>query len=702
MQSLAHYTIQADFPLSISTKSTFWLSTYKTGHKSHHATVSATPTVHSSLVLLSSDAHVSASVSDARANRLVVSAAFDADAREAPVLVAGQDVSLPFGAHISCLAFSPSGTHLVVGGDNGAVKVFGVGDWEPTLPEFKGHVGDISTAKFFPSSTVLLTSATDLQLRIWDAPTGSCAVTIGPANGGHTRPITSTGIIARGRNILTASTDGRVLLWEVKSSSVICEVHDGVDAVTALCVGVTADALVAKLEGGRKDAKLDEREVETVDKVCFVGTEKGDFVGYDLGSKKSFLTVKSTSTGGGITAIAYDAESGFVATGSSTGAIQLFDLRNPTTPLSTLKRNDASILNLEFISVGTDASQVNLLFTNAEGSCAHVSVPTSGTPARVVTEYVGTDVEPLYGLSVSADWIATGGRDGVHQMPESDLSNFKTSLGSHYDPALHPDPLLSRFLRARQNNIPAATKMFTNWQEWYATTDVEDIIQNFAYPEHATVHKVYPRFFHKTDKTGQPIMFQQHHSLDAQALYTATTHDRMVAHLIRENEKLAKYRLPACSASENTLIEKCVLIFDLKNAPMMQFNKARQWIATMSQISSDYHPETLGRVFLINAPFGFSTAWYIIQNLISPETAAKVKICGSNFIPTLLEFIPAENLPRQYGGTCECEGGCENQDVGPWNDGSVVGYPDAFWEGFRKRDEDAALELEGKGSIHGH
>jgi hypothetical protein len=39
----------------------------------------------------------------------------------------------------------------------------------------------------------------------------------------------------------------------------------------------------------------------------------------------------------------------------------------------------------------------------------------------------------------------------------------------------------------------------------------------------------------------------------------------------------------------------------------------------------------------------------------------------------LLQQIAAENLPSQFGGTCQCNGGCELSDAGPWQDPQWLG-----------------------------
>jgi hypothetical protein len=98
-----------------------------------------------------------------------------------------------------------------------------------------------------------------------------------------------------------------------------------------------------------------------------------------------------------------------------------------------------------------------------------------------------------------------------------------------------------------------------------------------------------------------------------------------------------------------------------------------------SKISQDYYPERmgsyrfsiankLGKFFMLNAPWGFSTVWSIIKRWLDPVTVSKISILGSSYQSALLEQIPAENLPSKFGGKCQCKGGCELSDEGPWQD----------------------------------
>ncbi|KAJ3129326.1 cytosolic factor, phosphatidylinositol/phosphatidylcholine transfer protein [Nowakowskiella sp. JEL0407] len=273
------------------------------------------------------------------------------------------------------------------------------------------------------------------------------------------------------------------------------------------------------------------------------------------------------------------------------------------------------------------------------------------------------------------------------------LEQFKKELqdAGAFDAERHDDFLLLRFLRARKFDIPKSKKMFLDCEAWRKEFKVEEIVASFAYGERLEVGKIYPRYYHKTDKQGRPIYIEFLGNLDVKKLLSVTNIDRVMQYHVREYEKTQRYRLPACSAKKGTNIEQCCTILDLKGVKLSEFNNVRKIVQKLSQIAQDYYPETLGRMFIINAPTLFTTIWAVIRNFLDENTLNKISLIGSSYQKQLLEEIDAESLPEMYGGKCACTGGCDTRDIGPWNDGSTPGYPKSMWEDMLKRDMAAGL-----------
>ncbi|KAJ3026906.1 UNVERIFIED_CONTAM: cytosolic factor, phosphatidylinositol/phosphatidylcholine transfer protein [Siphonaria sp. JEL0065] len=223
--------------------------------------------------------------------------------------------------------------------------------------------------------------------------------------------------------------------------------------------------------------------------------------------------------------------------------------------------------------------------------------------------------------------------------------------------------------------------MLSNYISWRKSYNVDDIVSNLKYPEYAKVMEMYPRFYHKTDKQGRPVYFEVMSNLCSKFLDgSITTPDRFVQYYVREYEKTLRYRFAALTAKAGTTIDKSCTILDLKNVPLMQFNSIRKVLGQVTHIAQNYYPETLGRMFIINAPLLFQGCWAVIKGMLDEATVAKISILGASYQKELLEVVDAANLPQEYGGNCQCAGGCRHSDVGPWNDGTVQGYPIPFWE----------------------
>jgi len=248
------------------------------------------------------------------------------------------------------------------------------------------------------------------------------------------------------------------------------------------------------------------------------------------------------------------------------------------------------------------------------------------------------------------------------------LATFRKQLEEDGYTQRMDDPTLLRFLRARKFDVDKAYIMFTDCEKWRKEFGVDEIVKTFKFDENPLVTAYYPRYYHKTDKDGRPVYIEQLGKIDLTAMYKITTQERLLQNLVNEYEKFADPRLPACSRKAGKLIETSCTILDLNGVGLGSARSVYGFLQEASKISQDYYPERMGKFYLINAPWGFATVWAIVKRWLDPVTVSKISILGSSYQSALLEQIPAENLPAKFGGKCQCPGGCELSDAGPWQD----------------------------------
>lgn len=272
--------------------------------------------------------------------------------------------------------------------------------------------------------------------------------------------------------------------------------------------------------------------------------------------------------------------------------------------------------------------------------------------------------------------VAQPGHPG-HTTPEQDakVEQFRSELEQlGYTERLDTLTLL-RFLRARKFDVAAAKTMFVECEKWRKEFGTDDLPRTFDYKEKPEVFKFYPQYYHKTDKDGRPVYIEKLGKIDLNAMYKITTAERMLQNLVTEYEKLADPRLPACSRKAGKLLETCCTIMDLKGVGITSIPSVYGYVRQASGISQNYYPERLGKLYLINAPWGFSGAFNAVKGFLDPVTVDKIHILGSNYKKELLAQVPAENLPEDFGGTCKCAGGCELSDQGPWQEAEWARAP---------------------------
>jgi hypothetical protein len=126
-------------------------------------------------------------------------------------------------------------------------------------------------------------------------------------------------------------------------------------------------------------------------------------------------------------------------------------------------------------------------------------------------------------------------------------------------------------------------------------------------------------------------------------------------------ENLTRFAQPLCTEMTDreharTPITLSTNIVDVSQVSLRMFWNLKAHMQAASTLATAHYPETLDRIFIIGAPYFFSTVWGWIKRWFDPITVSKIFILSASEVkPTLEEFIEPRNIPKQYGGELEFE-----------------------------------------------
>ncbi|KAF5730427.1 phosphatidylinositol/phosphatidylcholine transfer protein SFH13 [Tripterygium wilfordii] len=244
-------------------------------------------------------------------------------------------------------------------------------------------------------------------------------------------------------------------------------------------------------------------------------------------------------------------------------------------------------------------------------------------------------------------------------------------------PPRHDDyHTLLRFLKARDFNIEKTIHMWEEMLNWRKEFGTDTILEDFKFEELEEVLQYYPQGYHGVDKDGRPVYIERLGKAHPNRLMHITSIDRYLKYHVQEFERALQEKFPACSIAAKRRICSTTTVLDVQGLGVKNFTRtAANLLAAMTKIDNNYYPETLHRMYIVNAGPGFKKMlWPAAQKFLDAKTISKIQVLDPKSLYKLQEVIDPNQLPDFLGGSCTCssKGGCLTSNKGPWNDPDIM------------------------------
>jgi hypothetical protein len=223
--------------------------------------------------------------------------------------------------------------------------------------------------------------------------------------------------------------------------------------------------------------------------------------------------------------------------------------------------------------------------------------------------------------------------------------------------AVDPSLTLLRYLRACQFDLGRTTSKIQTNLAWRRNNNVNDI--SSLNPETILgvpmfeVTRIFPHWHCGYDKFGRPVLYKQYSLFDTTRLKELVGMQRLEKYHVWEQEQ-CMILCEMQSHKRKQIVETCVAVLDLENMKISQVTSDFiAMIKSMADVDSNQYPETLGAIYIINAPSAFPFVWRMVKGFLDPAVAAKIFIHSSNkkeWQPVLSELIGLDSIPGNYGG----------------------------------------------------
>lgn len=238
---------------------------------------------------------------------------------------------------------------------------------------------------------------------------------------------------------------------------------------------------------------------------------------------------------------------------------------------------------------------------------------------------------------------------------------------------LNDEKNLLRILIARKRKFDASSKLFVEqvtWRSKWRPHEVDkDMIPHAldsgawrlcGYSKEGCIISNYKLKFWKPSEYGEapkkkPASYSSY--LPGSGYFSGSTDTKEPVEKDEAVDEYVRYVAYMCELMigkmrDLPVPQQFVILFDLEgfSSDMVLSKRSRMMISRLVYVAQAQYPERLRKVYLINAPYGFSTAWKLIKSILDEKTASKIKFVSGDLSEAMSEDVDKGTLSVAYSG----------------------------------------------------
>ena len=241
-----------------------------------------------------------------------------------------------------------------------------------------------------------------------------------------------------------------------------------------------------------------------------------------------------------------------------------------------------------------------------------------------------------------------------------------------------------RYLRANDFAVPAALEQWQAQLSWRAAQSVDELTRTHQAPEvcasQIQLQSLYPHLMAGYDRGGRPVRIECMGRIRATELYKHTTEEKIMRYHAWQSEEVLRRFLPAASRRTGHEHTQVTAVLDMSGAKLSELFSAasREHVKSYIGLATEYYPEVLHKMVIVNAPRILSVLWDFVKPLLDAQTQRKIAIAppGVRSRNLLHSLIHPSQLPKFLGGELDTpldqllpmvDAGTPCETVGGWD-----------------------------------